>query len=322
MKITDFIAGNPRISIMSGNGTAIQVPDEWKPLLTASQCLVAIPDMHMYIATDPLDNFHFGSDTMIDFLNHVSRLADSMDDQGNTLRVYQIGDVFEELFPSRRYSGNAQPDEILASDPRNQQIINQFQAVNTHLLYGNHDFGMRHSQGYKFSALEDKVYLEHGFAADTWGDVSNPLAPLWEPAMQAFMLVRELEDFWTNLKIDLGLVPPDVHSEMGARPGDTPDASYPMGTPYRTEQLDWYSQRMKNNVLGPDTTTGANTRICVIGHTHNPHMEFVYNVDGSVRGLFVDCGAWTEGRSDFAVITDEEVALCRYLRASEIAPVV
>ncbi len=52
-------------------------------------------------------------------------------------------------------------------------------------------------------------------------------------------------------------------------------------------------------------------RITVIGHTHMPHLDATVD-DGEY--IYIDCGAWTVGRSDFVVVTDEELALCHYKR--------
>ena len=54
-----------------------------------------------------------------------------------------------------------------------------------------------------------------------------------------------------------------------------------------------------------------NSIICVIAHTHMPHLDI--NIDhGSY--MYADAGGWTVGRSDFAVITSEEIAICNYQR--------
>jgi len=53
------------------------------------------------------------------------------------------------------------------------------------------------------------------------------------------------------------------------------------------------------------------TKICVIGHTHHPYLNTNIN-DG--KNIYIDAGGWTAGRSDFVVITNEEVGICCYQR--------
>lgn len=48
-----------------------------------------------------------------------------------------------------------------------------------------------------------------------------------------------------------------------------------------------------------------------MGHTHHPYLDA--NVSNG-NYIYVDAGAWTEGRSNFVVVTDEEIALCHYKR--------
>jgi len=53
------------------------------------------------------------------------------------------------------------------------------------------------------------------------------------------------------------------------------------------------------------------TKITVIGHTHHPYINTDVN---NGKHIFIDAGAWTSGRSDFVVITNEELAICCYVR--------
>ncbi len=46
-------------------------------------------------------------------------------------------------------------------------------------------------------------------------------------------------------------------------------------------------------------------------YSHHPYINTDIN-DG--KKIYVDAGAWTSGRSDFVVITNEEVGICCYKR--------
>ncbi len=180
MKINDdFIWDNARIQIISNGGRPTQIPMEWRPILGDSQMIVVVPDMHMYISGNTLDNFKWGAEAMIDFLTHVNRVKQRMDLDGALLRLYQIGDLYELRFPGRDV--NATVTDIMLSSDDYSQILDAFEKLFTNKLYGNHDFENRHFQNSAFCYAEGKIYLEHGFAADTW--TANPQSPLWDPAM-------------------------------------------------------------------------------------------------------------------------------------------
>jgi len=57
----------------------------------------------------------------------------------------------------------------------------------------------------------------------------------------------------------------------------------------------------------------APTRVIVTAHSHVP---LLYTHACNDHCWYVDAGAWTERRSDFVIITNSEIALCRYPRAS------
>ena len=67
----------------------------------------------------------------------------------------------------------------------------------------------------------------------------------------------------------------------------------------------YYTERLQNI---PDN---EGIKICVIGHTHHPYLNTNIN-DG--KNIYIDAGGWTSGRSDFVVITNEEVGICCYER--------
>jgi len=304
----DFIQGNGRIAILSNEGVPTPIPVSWRPILGSCDILVVIPDMHMYVHGSNLDNFKYGADTMVDFLDHLGILKEDLALRGRTLRIYQLGDIYEQRFPSLSNPGsNATATEIRMSHPKYDRILNMMKDMRTHFLYGNHDFELRHFPSFGFGALEGKVYLEHGFAADTWEDFANPNAPLWEPAQLAFKTLRDIETFFAGLIVDLGMIQKDEHFAMGVSSGKTEQAEYPSGEAYRSQQKEHYTRALIKHINGPL----GSTRICIIGHTHHPYLD--PNIDGG-KYIFADAGAWTEGRSDFAVVTNEEIAICRYKR--------
>ena len=82
---------------------------------------------------------------------------------------------------------------------------------------------------------------------------------------------------------------------------------------YPRHRLDYYGQRVRD-----EWKAGQPIRICVAAHSHSP---LVYTHLSYDHCWFVDAGAWTEGRSDFAVITNHELAVSRYSRVAARATV-
>lgn len=308
--IPDFIQTNKRIKIISNGGNPSPIPEEWQPVLSTCDILVVIPDMHMYLHDSNLDNFKFGAKAILHLLDHLDTLKEEMALIGKTLRIYQIGDVYEQRFPGKRLRGaNATATEIRMSHPEYDQIINTMNGIRTHFLYGNHDFELRHFPGFRFAAAEGKVYLEHGFTNDRWNDFSNPNAVFWEVSQLIFKSIRELNQFFANILVKAKVIAKDDNYSFGVRPGDDPDYTYPPESIYKekygVKYFDYYSKRLQNIPDMPDA------KICIIGHTHYPYLDTNFNWG---KNIYIDSGAWTEGRSDFSVVTNEEVCICSYER--------
>jgi len=305
MKIKDdFVGENKRIDIISKGGYPTIIPLDWRPILVDCQMVVVVPDMHMSIFNTTLDNFKYGAEAMLDFLTHVRRIQRRLERNDGLLRVYQIGDMYELRFPGRDV--NATVSEIKLSSDDYSQILDAFERLFTNKLYGNHDFENRHFQNSAFCYSEGKIYLEHGFAADTWS--ANPQSPLWDPAMLGFYEIRRLNEFFNGLLDKFHLLNPDKTSSWGVGSGDVERSDYPTDADYERDQgyiKKYYCDRMRNH------KNQGGCRITIIGHTHMPHLDA--NVDGGSY-MYVDCGAWTVRRSDFVVVTDEELALCHYRR--------
>ena len=308
MKIKkDFIKGNKKIKIISNDGQPYPIPEKWQPVLSKCDMLVVIPDMHMYVYNSHLDNFKYGADAMLKFLNHLGSLKEEMELMDQTLRIYQLGDLYEQRFPGL-HGPNATAVEIRMSHPSYDQIINSMDSVRTHFLYGNHDFELRHFPSFRFAALEGKVYIEHGFTADSWTDFANPRAKLWEASQFVFLTIRELNEFFANLLVAANLIPRDEFYSWGVTSGKDPFYNYPSEKDYLKNYghcLKYYSDRMKKN------SELKETKITVIGHTHHPYIKTDVN---NGKQIFIDAGAWTSGRTDFVVITNEELAICCYKR--------
>lgn len=313
MKIVDdFIRDNDRIKIMSNDGSPTEVPSDWVPLLDSCDILVGIPDMHMYIHPQNLDNFKYNTGAMLHMLNYLSGLKRRMARKGKSLRIYQLGDMYELRFPGVG-GNNATVGEISMSHVDYSLIFNTLDSMRAHYLYGNHDFEQRHFASYRFYANEGKVHLEHGFAADGWKDFSNPDQPLWEPAQLLFKTIRQVESFFAALLVATSLIEKDEHFAIGVRSGEQEQDEYPDESTYAEKhpnQYDYYSKRLEN---GKDNEfDDDDIRISIIAHTHQP---FIDTTIGGGDYILADAGAWTEGRSDFAVVTDSEVAICRYSRS-------
>ncbi len=310
--IEDFIKDNGRIEVLSNDGKPTEFPNDWKPILDSCDMLVAVPDMHMYIRSQNLDNFKYNSANMLHMLDYLSTLKRILARRGKTLRVYQMGDMYELRFPGIG-GGNATVGEITMSHNDYGLIFNTLDSMRAHYLYGNHDFEHRHFAGYRFFAGEGKVHLEHGFAADKWTDLSNPNQPLWEPAQLMFKEIRAVEQFFAGLLVATSVIKKDEHFAIGVKDGSVEQSDYPNEADYpvnHPNQFEYYSDRLVNGI--DQSGDGESARISIIAHTHVPYL----NTDiGGGDYILADAGAWTEGRSDFAVVTDEEMAICRYARA-------
>jgi UDP-2,3-diacylglucosamine pyrophosphatase LpxH len=303
----DFIQGNKKIKIISNGGQPYSIPENWQPVLSRCEILVIIPDMHMYVYNSNLDNFKYGADAILKFLKHLDTLKEEMALEDQTLRIYQLGDLYEQRFPGL-HSANATAIEIRMSHPDYDQIINMMNGMRTHFLYGNHDFELRHFPGFRFAALEGKVYIEHGFTPDSWKDFSNPNAPLWEASQFVFLTIREINDFFANLLVAANVIQKDELYSWGVQSGKDPVYNYPSEKDYIKNYghiLKYYSDRLKKNAENKET------KICVVGHTHQPYFKTDVN---NGKHIFIDAGCWTSGRSDFVVITNEELAICCYQR--------
>ena len=191
------------------------------------------------------------------------------------------------------------------SDPKYDLIINKMSHLRTHSIYGNHDFEMRHFPVFRFGAVEGKVYLEHGFVPSPWTE--NPNNPLWEAATFGFKTLRDIEAFFLNLAVSASIISRDDHFAIGVPSGEDERGNYPSENDYPEAQKKYYLDRVRNNF----DTLGS--RIAIIGHTHHPYLYSDVTPDGE-GFIFVDAGAWTEGRSDFVVLTEEEIAICHYKR--------
>ena len=308
--IPDFIRDNNRIKIISNSGNPSPIPEDWRPVLMNCEILVVIPDMHMYLFNSNLDNFKFGAKAMLSLLDHLETLKEEMALDGKTLRIYQIGDVYEQRFPSLIHPGsNAIGTEIRMSHPEYDQIINTMNGIRTHFLYGNHDFELRHFPGFAFAAKEGKVYIEHGFTNDRWNDFSNPNASFWEVSQLIFKTIREINQLFANILVSSDAISMDDNYSFGVRSGEDPDYNYPSETgyieKYGVKYFDYYSKRLQNIPDMPDA------KISIIGHTHYPYLNTNFN---NGKNIYLDAGAWTEGRSDFAVVTNEELCICSYMR--------
>lgn len=312
MKISDdFIRDNDRIKILSNDGKPTGFPDDWKPVLERCDILVAIPDMHMFIHSENLDNFKYNTAAMLDMLGHLSKLKRSLGRKGKKLRIYQMGDMYELRFPGPG-GVNAKAGDIIMSHNDYSLISNTLDSISTHYLYGNHDFENRHFKRYRFFVNEGKVHLEHGFAADKWTDFANPNQPLWEPAQFMFEKIRRVEQFFADLLVATSIIGKDEHFAIGVKDGSVERGDYPDEAEYPAKhpnQFEYYSERLVNGM--DNEFDDEDIRIGLIAHTHVPTL----NTDvGGGDYILADAGAWTEGRSDFAVVTDEEMAVCRYAR--------
>jgi len=123
-----------------------------------------------------------------------------------------------------------------------------------------------------------------------------------------FLTISEFNQFFAILLVEVSVIEKDEHFAFGVTSGKDPNYKYPSEQDYLKDYentLNYYTERLQKN------TENKETKICVIGHTHHPYINTEIN-DG--KHIYIDAGAWTAGRSDFVVITNEEVGICCYKR--------
>lgn len=308
----DFIRGNPRIQIISGEGTPTLVPSTWQPVLGDTDVLVAIPDMHMYHYDSNLDNFRYGAESMFDLLLHLESLRYDLAMSGRRMVVAQLGDLFELRFPSLKSGHNVTVGEIRGSHPLYDAILRSLWSLDPILIYGNHDIEHRRHNAYHFSARLGSVYMEHGFGADRWYHFANPDRPGFEMAMFFFKSLRRFENTLTGFGVSAGYLRKEQHAAAGVRSGEVERVDFHTFDNYQQRQHHHFSQVFRG------FEAGSRPRILIGAHSHRPFIDPGF-AGGS--GIYIDAGAFTDGRSDFVVVTNEEVAVCRYRRSMAAARV-
>lgn len=306
--VDDFVRDNQRIEVLSGGGSPTRFPEKWGRVLGDSDLVVAIPDMHMFLYQSNLDNFKFGADAMLDFLAYLQRMQWEMFCEGRKLRVVQLGDMYELRFPNAMASQSITSREIRRSHPHYAAIVNALRDVNATLIYGNHDYEHRTLREYCESVRDGHVYLEHGYSADRWYHFSNPNRAFWQPMMTVFRTVRAIEASLAGIRRNWMKLPEDRHVAIGVISGELEISHYPDGRTYPRHAIEYFSERIRRSHANDDTP-----RVCVAAHTHHPYLDPEF-ADG--RAVYIDAGAWTDGRTDFAVITNDEAAICRYRRTA------
>jgi hypothetical protein len=304
MKIRDdFVRDNNRITILSNGGEPISIPGHWRPILDGCDMLIVIPDMHMFYYSSPLDRFRFGASAMLEFLAYLQSLRQYLSASGGRLRIYQLGDLYELRYPSPRTRLNITPREIRLSHPVYDSIASRLHALDACIIYGNHDYEQRRRSGALFNAFEGKVYLEHGYAAEPWYRFSNPHKLLWGLSMRLLFAYRQLQLIFGTLRDRLrpdsrrNLHADEVAAE-GVHTGLVDISNYPQ------TNLKYYRRLISR--LGK---TDRPPRLCIVSHTHRAYIDPAF---AGGNAMYVDAGAWTDGHSEFVVITNEELAICRY----------
>jgi hypothetical protein len=143
-------------------------------------------------------------------------------------------------------------------------------------LFGDADFGLRECPYCRYSFRLGAVHLEHGFVADFF-------EPHWSLACIREAAIAELL----------------LHETMGGEYSCTRNGKDPT-----TKVIGHFCRVL-------DQPENSGVRICVVGHSHKPQLFSNLSLG---EQILIDAGAWTDGRTDFAVITNDEVAVCGYRR--------
>ncbi|MDD4051044.1 MAG: hypothetical protein PHR28_03975 [candidate division Zixibacteria bacterium] len=303
-RIDEFIGGNGRISIISGGGDPTPVPRPWRPLLDSCDLLVAIPDMHMYHYGSQLDGFRCGAEAMLHFLQHLDSVRRSHPDR--RLRIIQMGDLYELWFSHPRTGHAMTPEDIWKSHPLYEEIHRLFCLLRVERICGNHDYRYVTNNDVRLSVRDGKVHLEHGFAADHWYHFSNPHRPLWPAAMAGLKTLRRIESGIRGRPAEANDRQLLRSSAWGTGSGDVELETFTKREEYRRRSLLHYSRLFQNN-----REVSQPIRLVLVGHTHKPYLDLDFAGEST---FYMDAGAWSYGRSDFAVVTNEEVAVCHYTR--------
>lgn len=299
-----FIQCNPRIEIISNGGIPTQIPAHWRPVLNYSDVLVLVPDMHMFLYTSNLDNFKFGAEPMYDFLVHAEAVRERSRQSGMRLSMIQLGDMYELCFPHPRYGRDVTVRDIRASHPIYDEIIKLFVELEFKFVVGNHDAEYRQKRGGVYAATDGSVYFEHGYTADRWFHFTNPDHRHWRWSMKFLRGLRRIENKIHQVRRQLSNWDEQRHQAIGINSGDVERVGITPRSEYPQRQLKHFSATFDSFPFRP--------RVCVTAHTHRPFIDPTF-MGG--EGIYVDAGAWTEGRSDFVVITNSEIAVCRYKRS-------
>lgn len=306
-----FIDNNERIQIISDEGTPTAVPRKWRPILNDCDVLVAIPDMHMFIHDSTLDNFKFGAESLHSFLQYLLQLKERLAQKGKRLQVYQLGDMYELRFPNPKTGRRVTTHEIRRSHHFYDSILTSLTQLEARCVYGNHDYELRHHPGFLPQGQDGQVHLEHGFLADRWYHFANPLLPFWDTAMSVLHGVRKIEMKLHSMRQTILDRRSLRRSALGVISGWEERAEYPDSRPYPEHHLEYFDRAITEK----QKQHNFMSRVFVCGHTHRPHLEHSF---AKGNCFYIDAGAWTDGRSDFAVITNQEVAICRYRRLRSI----
>lgn len=302
VSIRSLAEENPRIRILSNNGRPTAIPKSWGSILEDSDVLVCIPDMHMFLYDSPLDRFRSSAAAMLDLLAYLEQVQRDLLNEGRNLRVLQLGDMFELCFPHPE-GGKVTVHDIRHSHPTYQAIITAFRRLDTTFIAGNHDFWyhrLRHSPDVVYEGL---VRIEHGFAADNWYHFANPYRRGWRPAVVALRWARGVQARAHRLK---SRPLPFVRRKIGIsrlRPLRDDASQMPDPRHYPRRQFAYFTRLLQSQ----EATNRL--RVCVVAHTHHPMISSSWSQG---ECLLVDAGVWTGGRTDFAIITNSEVAVCRY----------
>jgi hypothetical protein len=304
LSVSDLIADHSFIDIQSGGGTPTSIPPRWSPVLGQSDALILIPDMHMFLQHSNLDNFKFGADAMLQFLQYLFGLKRALESDGFILSVYQLGDMYELCYPDSN-GRRVRVEDIIRSHPLYGEIARLFSLLGTRYVAGNHDVWFHRRNGNPFVATHGNVLMEHGFSADRWYHFTDPTKIGWDVSVLGLLAVRQTESHLHRLRRKLGLLESNDHAAIGVTSGEVEQADFPHRDTYPRRTLQHYVRRLsKMNWF-------ERPRICAVAHTHTPMLDPNF-MNGEC--IFVDAGAWTEGRSDLVLITNAEIAVCRYRR--------
>jgi len=296
-----------------------RLKDERLGFGSAEKLWVFLPDLHL-LGTKRAKAYSYGPNFtafLAEFLTGLGRFKQELEQEGKSLKVYQLGDcidLWREVRPNLKPGSPKWTDAVRLAMEDNDGIISPLLKLGMQMTWGNHDFDLQH---FLWPAKSDLKYFFSGDpsgdlrAGVLHGDVLSAFERTTSPALKKLAVYLFGPGVPPSTE-DIGKLKEEWREWIRRAHGDRTYTTYIQqrtaldlaGLRYSDEAL----TADRFNVQTPDTkpvflaeakdflanvgAAGASVRVAFIGHTHWPRIA----VDETGGGFFalVDCGAWIE----------------------------